>query len=111
MKLLSGQRAWLLQRLTAVYAGVYTLIAIVVFIFWSPPDHATWQALVGHPVVALASAAFVVLMLLHAWVGLRDVILDYLRPASVRLSALALAGTGFLVLGLWALWILLEAAR
>lgn len=110
MSLLSGQRAWLLQRITAVYAGLYVFLAIALLLARPPADHAAWLGLVTHPVVWLATAAFMVLMLLHAWVGLRDVILDYVRPFSVRLTALATTGIVFLLLGLWALWILIEAA-
>jgi len=67
-------------------------------------------ALVTQPVVWLATAAFILLMLLHAWIGLRDVILDYVRPVSARLTALVAVAVAFLLLGLWALWILIEVA-
>ena len=110
MSLLSGQRAWLLQRITALYAGVYVFLAVAVLLARPPADHAVWLAIITHPVVWLATAAFVILMLLHAWIGLRDVILDYVRPLAVRLAALVAVAVGFLLLGLWALWILIEAA-
>jgi len=110
MSLLSGQRAWLLQRVTAIYAGLYVFLAIAVLLARPPADHGAWVALVTHPVVWLATAAFIVLMLLHAWIGLRDVILDYVRPVSVRLTALVAGAVAFLLLGFWALWILIEAA-
>jgi succinate dehydrogenase / fumarate reductase, membrane anchor subunit len=110
VSVLSGQRAWLLQRITAVYAGLYVLLAVALLLARPPADHAAWLGLITHPVVWLATAAFFVLMLLHAWIGLRDVILDYVRSFAVRLTALALAAIVFLVLGLWALWILIEAA-
>jgi succinate dehydrogenase / fumarate reductase, membrane anchor subunit len=38
------------------------------------------------------------------------VILDYVRSFVVRLTALATVAIVFLMLGLWALWILIEAA-
>jgi succinate dehydrogenase / fumarate reductase, membrane anchor subunit len=110
VSLLSGQRAWLLQRITALYAGLYVFLAVAVLLARPPADHGAWLALVTHPVVWLATAAFVILTLLHAWIGLRDVILDYVRPVAVRLAALVAAAVGFLLLGLWALWIMIEAA-
>lgn len=110
MSLLSGQRAWLLQRITALYAGLYVFLAITVLLARPPADHPAWLGLVTHPVVWLATAAFVVLLLLHAWVGLRDVFLDYLQSFVVRLTALVVTAIAFLLLGLWALWILVEAA-
>ena len=110
MSLLSGQRAWLLQRITAVYAGAYVFLAVAWLLARPPQDHAAWLALVSQPGVWLATALFVLVVLLHAWIGLRDVILDYLRPAGLRLAALVAAGGAFLLMGLWALWILIEAA-
>lgn len=110
MSVLSGQRAWLLQRITAIYAGFYVLAAIAILLIRPPPDHAAWLGLVTHPLIWLATTAFVLLLLLHAWIGLRDVILDYVKPVSVRLSALVVAAIVFLLLGLWAFWILIEAA-
>nr|WP_296748735.1 succinate dehydrogenase, hydrophobic membrane anchor protein [Thioalkalivibrio sp.] len=110
MSLLSGQRAWLLQRVTAIYAGLYVFLAIAVLLARPPVDHGAWVALITHPVVWLATVAFILLMLLHAWIGLRDVILDYVRPVSVRLTALVVVAVVFLLLGFWALWILIEAA-
>ncbi|AHE98452.1 succinate dehydrogenase, hydrophobic membrane anchor protein [Thioalkalivibrio paradoxus] len=110
MSLLGGQRAWLLQRITAVYAGLYLFVAVAVLLARAPADHAAWLALVAHPAVWLATALFVLVLLLHAWVGLRDVILDYLKPAWVRLTVLTLAAGAFLAMGFWALWILIEAA-
>ena len=110
MNLLSGQRAWLLQRVTAIYAGLYVFLAIAVLLARPPAEHDAWLALVTHPMVWLATAAFILLTLLHAWIGLRDVILDYVRPMSVRLTVLVAVAVLFLLLGLWALWILIEAA-
>ena len=40
-------------------------------------------------------------LLAHAWVGLRDVILDYVRPAALRLSLLGLLALALATLGVW----------
>ena len=42
------------------------------------------------------------------WVGLRDVLLDYGRPAGLRRVLLAAVAFGLLGLGIWLLWILLR---
>ena len=109
MRLLSGQRAWLLQRITAVYLGVFTVLMLGYFVFFPPADHALWIAFVGHPVVGLLTALGVLALLLHVWIGLRDVIMDYVHPFGIRLTVLILSATGLLVLGLWAFAILFKA--
>jgi succinate dehydrogenase / fumarate reductase, membrane anchor subunit len=109
VSLLGGSRAWLLQRITAVYLGVYAPVALLGLMLRPPADYAEWVALFAHPLVWLATALFMLLLLLHAWIGLRDVMLDYLKPLSVRLTGLALAALFLVAMGLWALWILIEA--
>ena len=58
-----------------------------------------WRAWIARPGISLAFLAFVAALLAHMWVGLRDVLLDYARPAAVRhvllvAVALYLAGIG-----------------
>ncbi|WP_018145437.1 succinate dehydrogenase, hydrophobic membrane anchor protein [Thioalkalivibrio sp. AKL6] len=109
MRLLSGQRAWLLQRITAVYVGVYVILALGFFVLAAPADHAAWLGVVGHPLVGLLTALFVLLLLLHAWIGLRDVVMDYVHAPGTRLLVFVLAAGGLLLTGLWAFFILIRA--
>ena len=50
---------------------------------------------------------FFTALLLHAWVGMRDVILDYLQPMRVRIPALAIVGFSFFGVDAWVARILL----
>jgi len=43
---------------------------------------------------------------LHVWVGLRDILMDYVQPLSVRLFVTAMLAMGLSACGLWALRIL-----
>ncbi|WP_019624651.1 succinate dehydrogenase, hydrophobic membrane anchor protein [Thioalkalivibrio thiocyanoxidans] len=108
MRLLSGQGAWLLQRITAVYAGLFVIVVLAYFLIAPPADHAAWVAVIAHPAVALGSALFVVLLLLHAWIGLRDIVLDYVKPMALRLTVLTLGAGALILLGLWALYLLIR---
>jgi len=100
---------WLLQRISAVYLGGFLVYALLYV--WLHPftDHAGWRGWITQPLVSIAWAGFVLALLLHAWVGLRDVVLDYLHHLGLRLAvltliALLLAGCGF-----WALRVLIVA--
>jgi succinate dehydrogenase / fumarate reductase membrane anchor subunit len=44
---------------------------------------------------------FFAALLLHAWVGLRDVVLDYVRPAAARVAVFALLSLVLTAQGLW----------
>jgi succinate dehydrogenase / fumarate reductase membrane anchor subunit len=104
---LSGLRAWLIQRLSAVYLALFCLYLLLYFLFNPPASHADWLAWLRHPLVIMGWGVFFVALLLHAWVGLRDVILDYIHPLPARLAALAASAAALIGCGVWAAVILL----
>lgn len=106
-----GLRDWLLQRISAVYLAGFLVFLVAHLLFRPPPDHAAWRAWFTHPLMTVASAGFVLALLLHGWVGMRDVVLDYVRPLPLRLLLLSLIGLLLAGCGLWALRVLLLAAR
>jgi succinate dehydrogenase / fumarate reductase membrane anchor subunit len=81
-----GLRGWLAQRVSAVVMAVYTIGLAVVLGAARPTDYAAWKALFGHGLMRLATLLFVVSVLLHAWVGMRDILMDYIKPAGLRLA-------------------------
>lgn len=95
--LLEGLRAWTLQRATAIYLLGFG-IALALRIATTPPDtYPAWLALWRGPFMTAASLLAFASLCLHAWVGARDVILDYVRPVAARPLALALAALLLLV--------------
>ncbi|AOV16932.1 succinate dehydrogenase, hydrophobic membrane anchor protein [Acidihalobacter aeolianus] len=105
---LSGLRAWLLQRLTAIYLGGFFVLGILALGTHPYLDYAQWHRWLAQPLVLLLLALFMVALLLHAWVGVRDVLVDYVRPLGLRVGLMALAATYLLGCGLWAVRILLQ---
>ena len=107
---LAGFKPWALQRLTGLYIAVFIIIAAVLALSYGwPRDYAQWADLVARPDVNLALLALFAALLYHAWVGIRDVILDYVHPTPLRFAALSIFGTGLIVCGLWAARMLLLA--
>lgn len=91
MRQLSGQRAWILQRLSAL-ALLAATVAAGLFLLTAPaPDYRTWLAFVRHPWGAALVLAVAAALCAHGWVGARDVVLDYVHRPLLRLSVLALA--------------------
>jgi len=105
----SGLRAWALQRATAVYLGLFFIYLVGALAVAPPADAAAWQAWMSHPVMSIASLVFVLALLVHAWVGVRDIIIDYLWHTGVRMAALALVALVLAGSGLWALQTLVLA--
>jgi succinate dehydrogenase / fumarate reductase membrane anchor subunit len=108
----SGLGEWLLQRLTALYLAGFSLWLMVRLLLAAPADYAGWKVWFSGGGVRLAFALALMSALLHAWVGMRSVILDYLKPVWLRLVAQLLLGVLLVVLALWAAQVLLvEALR
>lgn len=105
----SGLKAWAWQRLTAVYLATYLLVSIVCLVTNAPFDYNEWQAAFASPVVSLFTALAFLCLLIHAWVGVRDVGLDYLQPAALRFIFLGGVALTLILMGLWALFILSRA--
>ena len=99
--------AWLVQRLSAVFMLAFIAFVLVQFASDRPQSYAAWREWVFHPGVSIASVVFVAALLIHAWVGLRDVALDYVRPVAARIAALSLLCAALVAAGAWAVRILL----
>ncbi len=108
-KALSGLRPWLVQRFTAVYMLAFIVFALGHFAVDAPHSYVAWHAWMTGTWVLITTALFFVALLLHAWVGLRDVVLDYVKPLGLRVGVLAALGFALIGLALWMLNILLLA--
>ncbi|MES9874507.1 MAG: succinate dehydrogenase, hydrophobic membrane anchor protein [Candidatus Sedimenticola sp. PURPLELP] len=92
----SGLRAWALQRISAVYLGLY-LVYFLGYLLISPPEsYEAWRSWVGDPWGSMAMLLFFTSLLLHAWVGVRDVLIDYIHPMMIRVVLLTLFGIGLI---------------
>ncbi len=96
-----GLRDWLMQRITAAVMVVYTLLLAVYILFHPVADYAGWKAIFGHEFVRLATLLFLLSLFLHAWVGMRDIFMDYVHSTLVRL---ALHVAVILALVMYAIW-------
>lgn len=88
---------------------MFILFALLHFAFSPPQSYSDWRGWVFSPFVLMTSALFFVALLLHAWVGLRDVVLDYVKPLALRLTVLAALIAILLGLALWIMKVLLLA--
>ena len=106
----AGVTEWLLQRVTSLYMGGFVIYATVHFSLLPVHDYAAWKAWFAMGYVRIAWALFLASILIHAWVGMRSIYLDYLHPLWLRFSVTLLTALGLLALTLWAAEILMMAA-
>ena len=80
-----GLMDWLIQRLTAVVMAIYTVLVLAIALWNGGIDYPLWTELFAHAGFKLASFLFMVALLYHAWIGMRDILMDYIKPAGTRL--------------------------
>ncbi|MFN2308823.1 MAG: succinate dehydrogenase, hydrophobic membrane anchor protein [Gammaproteobacteria bacterium] len=103
-----GLRAWLLQRFSALYLLLFLGYLAVRFGTAPVADFAAWQAWLADPLVNLATGLFILSLLVHAWVGIRDVIMDYVIHTGLRVTLLAAVALTLAGCGLWSLRVLFQ---
>jgi len=101
-----GLRGWLAQRITAVVMALATLV--MVFGIWSasPLTYAVWKGLFAKWWMGLSFSLFSLSVMLHAWVGVRDILMDYVKPTAMRLALEVLFLLALAYYTVWALQIL-----
>lgn len=81
-----GWRDWLVQRISAVVMAAYTLLLLGIQLRNGGLDYAGWRAVFGSELFRLATFVFMLSLLWHAWVGVRNIAMDYVKPVTVRLT-------------------------
>lgn len=102
-----GLRDWLAQRITAAIMAVYTVIVLVVLLTGAPIGYAVWKDLFAQGWMRVATLLFAASLGWHAWVGMRDILMDYVKPAGARLAlevVVLLAIAGYLAWTVQILW-------
>ena len=105
-----GLRDWLAQRVTAVLMALFTgVLLFQVLTVRGPIGYDAWAGIFAAQWMKVLTFVVLVSLAYHAWVGIRDIFMDYVKSAGLRLclqtAALAwLVGcTGWAVQVLWRL--------
>jgi len=101
-----GVRDWLAQRATAVIMVVYTVLFVLALATLPKFDYWHWQALWNLPLMKYATVLFFAALMFHAWVGMRNICMDYIKDSGLRLTLYVLIILALLVYGAWTVQIL-----
>ena len=105
---LTGLAAWWVQRASAVCMLLFIVFVLLAFSLYPRHSHLEWRTWVSHPGVSATILAFFAALLSHMWVGLRDVLLDYAKPAALRHLLLGLVAAGLIGTAAWVVLILVR---
>jgi len=86
-----GTGEFIAQRVTAIILAVYTLVLLIGILTMSGFTYEGWKNLFTFTVLfmplgqILATLAMISLAW-HAWIGVRDIWMDYIKPVGTRLT-------------------------
>ena len=81
-----GLRDWLAQRVTAAIMAAYSVIVAIIVLISAPLSYTVWKELFTQGWLRVATLLFAASLAWHAWVGVRDIIMDYVKPDGLRLA-------------------------
>ncbi|MGD9946724.1 MAG: succinate dehydrogenase, hydrophobic membrane anchor protein [Burkholderiaceae bacterium] len=92
-----GLRDWLAQRITACILFVYTLVLLGWVLALPELTYGNWAGMFASGWMKVLTLLALLSLVWHAWIGIRDVYMDYIKPTALRLflevaTIVALAG-------------------
>lgn len=101
-----GGRDWVSQRVTAVLMALFTLLLVVQVLLPGPMGYYKWAAIFSTQWMKFITFIVIVALAWHAWVGVRDIWMDYIKPAGLRLTLEVFAIVWLLGCAGWAIQVL-----
>jgi succinate dehydrogenase / fumarate reductase membrane anchor subunit len=101
-----GLRDWLVQRISAVVMVVYSVVLGGYLLLQDHPGYDAWTGLFSSLWTRTFSLLFLLSLFYHAWIGIRDIVMDYVKPAGVRLVIHTLVILALVIYTIWSVQIL-----
>ncbi len=98
---IQGLRPWMIQRISAVFIALYIFYIFACWLISNPFNQQDWSGWVSSPLNTISLGLFLIAILWHAWIGVRDIILDYVPNVVARLIVLTLVAATIIGSGLW----------
>jgi succinate dehydrogenase / fumarate reductase, membrane anchor subunit len=84
----SGTRNFWVQRITSVLALPLTIAFLIVVLALVGEDYASTKQILGSATVAIALLLFLIVGIYHMWIGMQEIITDYIHGEAMMLLAL-----------------------
>ncbi len=82
-----GLRDWLAQRLTAALIALFTFIVLgKVLLTSGPVTYSVWAGIFAAQWTKVLTFSVLIALFYHAWVGIRDIWMDYVKPPGIRIA-------------------------
>lgn len=95
-----------MQRASAVYMALFIPAFLILATVAGPLDYQAWRGLFAPLPMKVGSLIFVLCVLVHGWIGLREILIDYVRILALRLALYFACWTTYGACMVWAVDIL-----
>ena len=82
-----GWQDWLAQRVTAVIMVLFSVAIIGFFMLKGSVSYADWKELFRSQTFRILALLFFLSVYYHAWIGIKDVLMDYVQPTGLRITS------------------------
>jgi succinate dehydrogenase / fumarate reductase membrane anchor subunit len=101
-----GLSDWLAQRISAVVMVIYSVALAGYLLMQDHVDYDVWIGLYSSQWMRTFTLLFLLALFYHAWIGIRDIVMDYVKPASIRLVIHVLVILALVIYTIWSVQIL-----
>lgn len=81
-----GLRDWLSQRMTALVLASYSVVLLISALLVPEPGYYGWSGLFAQTWMKVYTILALIAFVYHAWVGVRDIWMDYIASVGLRLA-------------------------
>ena len=99
-------RLWLSQRLTALAMAFYIVLLVIMLLIMQPAGFAAWHDFLSPIWFRIATYTFFMCLFMHAWLGVADVLKDYVFNKTLRAYMQILVDIALIAYLFWLTFIL-----
>ncbi len=93
----SGTAHFWHQRITSVAGIPLTIALVIIVVALLGRNHAAVAQILGSPIIAIIMLLFIINSAYHMWIGMQEIILDYVHEDKLKLASL-MANTFYVIL-------------
>jgi len=101
-----GLKDWLVQRVSALVMATYLVLFVGAMVVCTPGNYEEWRAVFSPQWMRLATLLFFLSLFWHAWIGMRDILMDYVSSTAARLGLQVVVILLLVAYAAWAVQIL-----
>jgi succinate dehydrogenase / fumarate reductase membrane anchor subunit len=101
-----GVGAFLLQRLTAIILSAFSLFIVLRLLAGAASGYDAWAGMFVPVWMKIVTLVALVALFYHAWIGVRDIWMDYVKPTGIRVALQTLTVLWLVFCAVWSVQIL-----